>query len=119
MAAFLSCALLTVLLARCKNKAATAHCVAGERRGRSALGPYRIGNLGPGGQEQSRQVRRNRRSQYLPAHDLGRLTSVEAASNPTSSAGRFAVAYRAGGRDQGVSGLGWSSPSTQMSARSL
>ena len=30
-----------------------------------------------------------------------------------------AVVYRAGGRDQGVSGLGWSCPSTQMSARSL
>jgi hypothetical protein len=29
------------------------------------------------------------------------------------------IVYRAGGRDQGVSGLGWSSPSTQMSARSL
>jgi NADPH:quinone reductase-like Zn-dependent oxidoreductase len=31
---------------------------------------------------------------------------------------RFAVAYRAGGGDQGVWGLGWSSPSTQTSARS-
>jgi hypothetical protein len=30
-----------------------------------------------------------------------------------------AVAYRAGGGDQGVWGFGWSSPSTQMSARSL
>jgi hypothetical protein len=31
---------------------------------------------------------------------------------------RLTAAYR-GGRDQGVSGFGWSSPSTQMSARSL
>jgi hypothetical protein len=35
------------------------------------------------------------------------------------SKGCFNSRQRAGGRDQGVSGLGWSSPSTQMSARSL
>ncbi len=36
----------------------------------------------------------------------------------TAGSLRLRTAYR-GGRDQGVSGFGWSSPSTQMSARSL
>src|SRR5215211_3917467 len=50
---------------------------------------------------------------------LGRSPPAEEGPNPPCSAGRIPVVYRAGGRDQGVSGLGWSSPSTQMSARSL
>ena len=43
------------------------------------------------------------------------------AVGPHQSAGHRSAArfFRAGGRDQGVSGFGWSSPSTQMSARSL
>jgi hypothetical protein len=83
----LLCLPRTVLLARRKHKTAGGPGALGEGRGRSALGPYRIGNLpDTGGHQRSRRVRRNRRPQHLPAHDLGRPSSVEAGSNPTSSA---------------------------------
>jgi hypothetical protein len=75
--------------------------------------------LALGGHKRAQPVRRNRSSLGLHRYNLQRRNRVGPGSNPISYAGRISVVYRAGGRDQGVSGLGWSSPSTQMSARSL
>ena len=44
---------------------------------------------------------------------------AEAPCAQTCRSEAYPAPYRARGRDQGVSGLGWSWPSTQMSARSL
>jgi len=75
-------------------------------RVRSASGPYRIAHATPRWAPAVTTTTKKGSSAHPHAQYLGRSPPAEEGPNPTCSAGRIPVVYRAGGRDQGVSGLG-------------
>jgi hypothetical protein len=82
----LLCAVPLSSLPDASTRRPAAHDGLGERRGRSARGPYRIGNLGiRAGRSGHDRYEGTAGPSTFPAYELGRPTSVEAASNPTSS----------------------------------
>jgi hypothetical protein len=81
----LLCAVPLSSLPDASTRRPAAHDGLGERRGRSARGPYRIGNLGiRAGRSGHDRYEGTAGPSTFPAYELGRPTSVEAASNPTS-----------------------------------